>query len=364
MSDEERIRTVKKISRAGSGGYSIYLPKKWINRWTEGQQKEKEVEIFEVGDQLVLSPKRGRRELKKEMEGISRDELIYQALSAYINGIDDFCISQKGLSDIDVSEMRNIMRFLDENLFLQSEGDTVCYHNQAIVTHDADSLLSLLFDKVIEAERLAADIINDCDSNPNHTIHLMRMMYAIEKEDVNRLSLQLFRNLSRFKSSARSFLDINFRWNSANMLEIIGDALFAIVQNICYCYGIEVDELQYPMGYLEKKAENRSSVMAGAEKFRLQLVIDMREAAMMLSKAKEAIILGDGRGAFEYKDEIRKQVRAMEEELADSVSDFSATCGNQESSFLPVLLIAIRAREVMYLTKSLTKRAALIYFLD
>lgn len=364
MKEEEGIRTVKKISRAGSGGYSVYLPKKWINRWDEEQQRDKEVDIFEVGDQLVLSPKKSRMEYKAEVEGVSRDELIYHALSAYINGIDDFYISQKGLSDIDVSEMRNIMRFLDENLFLQAEGDTVCYHNQPVATYEADSLLSLLFDKIIEAEHLAADLINDCDSNPTHTIHLMRMMYAIEKEDVNRLSLQLFRNLSRFKSSARSFLDINFRWNSANMLEIIGDALFAIVQNICHCYGIEIDELQYPMEYLEKKTENRSSVMEGAEKFRLQLVIDLREAAIMLSKAKEAIISGDGKGAFEYKDEIRKQVRAMEEELADSVSDFCHSCGNSESSFLPVMLIAIRAREVMYLTKSLTKRAALIYYLD
>ena len=38
MVEEEIIRSVKKISRAGSGGYSVYLPKKWINGWTNEQK--------------------------------------------------------------------------------------------------------------------------------------------------------------------------------------------------------------------------------------------------------------------------------------------------------------------------------------
>lgn len=82
----------------------------------------------------------------------------------------------------------------------------------------------------------------------------------------------------------------------------------------------------------------------------------------MLSKAKEAIISGDGKGAFEYKDELREQVRAMEAELADSMGEFSTSSDVTEESFLSVVLISIRVREIMYLTKSLTKRAALIYF--
>jgi len=362
LSDEEGIHSVKKISRAGSGGYSIYLPKKWISGWSEEQKESREVEIRKVGEHLILTPKINRRSYKGVSRGESRDELIYHVLSAYINGVDDFRIIQDGLNDMEMGEIRNTMRFLDENLSVRTEEGTIEYENRPVVTYDVSHLLPLLFEKVIEAENLAADLINDCDSNPKRCIHIMRMMHGIEKEDVNRLTLQVFRNLSMFRGPLRSFIDVNFMWSSANMLEIIGDALFGIVQVVCRCYGLDPNELQYPAEYLEGKIKEDFEVLGEAEKLRMQLVIDMREAAIMLDKAREAIISGDGRGAFEYKDEIREQVRAMESEMADGIGDFCASCQDEKIPFLPVMLMSIRAREIMYLTKSLTKRAALVYF--
>ncbi len=361
---EECIRSVKRISRAGSGGYSVYLPKKWISGWTESQKKNRELEMFEVGEHLILTPRKNRRPHDATLEGRSQEELIYQVLSAYINGIDDFKMTQKGLTDVDLSEIRNIVRFLDENLSVRTGGDFVEYENRPVVSYDVKNMLTLLFDKVIEAENLAADLINDCDSDPERSIHLMRMMYGIEKEDVNRLSLQIFRNLSKCRDSSSRFIDVNFMWSSANMLEIIGDALYGMVQTVCRCYGLEPDELQYPSEYLEVSLKEGREVLGRAEKLRMQLVIDLREAATMLGKAKEAITSGDGKGAFEYKDEIRDQVKAMESEMADGIGDFCVSWQEESESFLTVMLMAIRVREVMYLTKSLTKRAALVYFID
>lgn len=364
LSDEEGIRSVKKISRAGSGGYSVYLPKKWISGWNEEQMESREVEMREVGEHLILTPKSSRRSCKGVSKGDTREELIYHLLSAYINGADDFSMTQDGLTDMELSEIRNTMRFLDENLCVKTDGDTIEYENRPVVTYDVSHLLPLLFEKVIEAENMAADLINDCDSDPKRCIHLMRMMHGIEKEDVNRLTLQIFRNLSRFRGPLRNFIDVNFMWSSANMLEIIGDALYGIVQVVCRCYGLDSDELQYPAEYLEGKIKEDHVVLGEAEKLRMQLVIDLREAAIMLDKAREAIILGDGKGAFEYKDEIREQVKAMESEMADGMGDFINSSQDVNVSFLPVMLMSIRAREVMYLTKSLTKRAALVYFND
>jgi hypothetical protein len=364
MVEEDGIRSVKKISRAGSGGYSLYLPKRWINNWSEAQQKEKEIEMFEVGDQLIISPMQSRKVLTKKIEGASQEELIYHMLSAYIRGADNFTITQEGLSDINIGEIRNILRFLDENLMVRAERNSISFENRPVAAYDPGSLIPLLFDKLIEAENLAADLVNDCDTNPVRCIHLMRMLYALEKEDVNRLSLQIFRNLSRCRSPAKDFIDINFKWSSANMLEIIGDGLYGVVQIVCRSYGINPNDLQYPAEYLEKKMVDRSPVLGDAEKLRMQLVIDLREGAIMLSKAKEAIVSGDGKGAFDYKDELREQVRAMEVELADSMGEFSTSGDVTEESFLSVVQISIRVREIMYLTKSLTKRAALIYFSD
>lgn len=362
IAEEDGIRSVKKISRAGSGGYSLYLPKRWINKWSEAQQKDKEIEMFEVGDQLIISPKQSRRALAKTIEDASQEELIYYMLSAYIRGVDDFSITQNGLSDVDISGMRNILRFLDENLMVHANKNTISYENRPVTTYDPGPLIPLLFDKIIEAVNLVADLVNDCDTNPSHCLHLMRMLYAIEKEDVNRLSLQIFRNLSRCRTPAKDFIDINFKWSSANMLEIIGDGIYGVVQIVCRSYGIDPNELRYPAEYLEKKIEDGNPILGQADKLRMQLVIDLREGAMMLSKAKEAIVSGDGKGAFEYKDELRKQVRAMEAELADSMSEFSKSGDVTEESFLSAVQISIRVREIMYLTKSLTKRAALIYF--
>lgn len=318
--------------------------------------------MFEVGDQLIISPKQSRKLLTKELEGASQEELVYHMLSAYIRGVDDFSMTQEGLSEFDISGMRNILRFLDENLMVHAEKNTISYENRPVATYDPGPLIPLLFNKVIEAVNIAADLVNDCDTNPSRCIHLMRMLYAIEKEDVNRLSLQIFRNLSRCRSPARDFVDINFKWSSANMLEIIGDGIYGVVQIVCRSYGINPDDLRYPAEYLVKKLDDRTPVLGNADKLRMQLVIDLREGAVMLSKAKEAIVSGDGKGAFEYKDELRKQVRAMEAELADGMSEFSMSADVLEESFLSIVQISIRVREIMYLTKSLTKRAALIYF--
>jgi hypothetical protein len=363
LTEERGKRSVKRISRAGSGGFSIYLPKRWMSDWTEEQMSKREVEMFEMGEKLILSPMMSRMGYDVRLEGRSQEELIYHVLSAYINGVDDFSMSHEGLTEIDAIEIRNIVRFLDENLSVRVEGDKVEYKNRPVAVHDVNNLLELLFDKLIEAENLAAELLNDCDTDREHSIHLMRMLYSIEKEDLNRLTLQIFRDLSKFRTPLRSLVDANFMWSAANMLEIIGDALFGLVSVICSIYGLKPDDLQYPSEYLEGRLKERGGVLRGAEKLRMQLVIDLREAAMMLTKAKEAISSGDGEGAFAYKDEIRDQVRAMESELASGMGDFCNSCEG-DRDFLPIMLMAIRVREVMYLTKSLTKRAALIYYID
>jgi len=361
--DEEEIHSVKKITRAGSGGFSIYLPKRWVNGWSEEQRQKRELEMFNVGDQLILTPLQGRRRRTMEIRGASREEWVYAVLSSYINGIDDFDLVHEGLSDEGKGEIRSILRFLDENLIVSTHDGTLSYENRPLVFHQVDSLLPLLFDEIIEAEKLAAEMLACCDSDRYHCVHLMHLLYAMEREDVNRLTLQIFRTLSRCRAPCRSFLDINYKWTSANMLEIMGDVLFGLVRIVCRSYGLDADELQYPIEYLTRRIDPQAKgVLQGMEPLRKRLVSGLEDSARILSRAKQAIVSGDGREAFDCKDILRKQLSEMEEEMAKSMDDYFSY--GRRGSFLPVLMTTVRVREIMYLTKSLTKRAALIYFND
>ncbi|MFP4170107.1 MAG: hypothetical protein ACLFUV_03685 [Methanomassiliicoccales archaeon] len=351
------IRSIKKVSRAGEGGFSIYLPKGWIDGWGERQRSDRRLEMVSIGEQLILTPLFTHRSRSIHLDNAQKEEILYHILSSYINGVDDLSIHDDHLSEDLAGEMRGTIRFLDENLSISAGRKEVGYENKQGSTQDVFSLFPQLFDKVIESERLATELMGRFDGDIRKTVHLLRMMYAIEKEDVNRLSFQIFRGMAECRLPAKSFVEMNYRWAVANMLELIGDNLYGLVESFCQALGIDPDELRYPQEYLMERVSGEGlSPLAAHEGLRRQVAENLEISSAALEEAKDIILSKNGKAALEFEKRMRDHLDRMEGDLADSMENL------HEGGILPALSMAMRVRDLILLTKGLTKRAALVYF--
>lgn len=365
MDKTKPIRTRKRISRAGSGGYSIYLPKQWIKGWTEEQSKGKEVEMFTVGDQLVLSPTLSRRTARTKAGVLSKYELKQYIVSAYVNGADDFALSSDHLSESLIGESRNIIRLLDENLVPGSTNNEVSYSNRSDITHDTDALLTLLFDNVIEYENIAVDLLGCFDINPRKGVQLLRLMYTLEEEDIDRISFQLLRQLSRCDPSSKTLPDLVVKWMTADTLERIGDNLYAIAGLLCGAYGLEKDKLQYPVEYLQETALKETfSMPRNVEGLKTHAVSDITVSSQMLSRVKDILLAKDGKAATAYSNEMNEYRQRREKEFWGKTGRLPPLSYEAQQCVFLCNMIEARIREIMYLTEGLAKRAGLMYFAE
>jgi len=364
MAEQKRIKARKRISRAGSGGYSLYIPKQWIKSWTDEQNKDKEVDMFSVGDQLVLTPKIMIRSMRASAGGMSNYELKQYIVSSYVNGADEFILNSDRLSDSLIGESRNIIRLLDENLVPGLNTNEVSYSNRSDVIHDTDALCSLLFDKVIEGENLAVDLLTYLDVNPNRTIQILKIMYALEEEDIDRIAFQALRKLSKFDSSSRTLSDLNVKWMAADSLERIGDNLYAIACLVSSSYGLEREMLQYPVEYLEEHAmKNGVKVSKNIAGLKEHSVSDMKTCSQMLQKVKEIILTRDGKRAAGFSKEINEYRQKREREFWEKLVILPPLSHDGKQCVFLCNMIEARVRETLYLIEGMTKRAGLVYFI-
>lgn len=365
MANPKAIRTRKRISRAGSGGYSIYLPKQWINSWTEEQNKDRLVDMIGLGDHLILTPKIARKRISVSSEEMSNYELKQYIVSSYVNGADEFRLTSNRLSDSLIGESRNIIRLLDENLTPGSTNFEISYSNQSNIVHDTDTLFNLLFDKVTEGENLAIDLLTCFDVNPKKGIQILRLMYALEEEDIDRLAFQTLRTLARCDSSSRTISDLNVKWMATDSLERIGDNLYAIAGLVSASYGLEREMLQYPVEYLQehvlKDGARVPKDMAGLKE---HCVMDMRTCSVTLHKVKEMILKRDGRKATESSKDICEYRHRRERDYWKNLGRLSRLSSEVMNSVSWWSMIERRIGEMLYLTEGMTKRAGLVYFAD
>ncbi len=364
MTKSNDIRTSKRISRAGSGGFSIYLPKQWINGWLDEQVAGKEVDMFSLGDQLILTPRLSTKRMSVSAGAMTRDELKEYIVSAFIKGADEFRLESSALSEALIGESRNIVRLLDENLVPASNDDAISYANRPAIVHETNALLSLLFDKVAEGEGLASDLLNSFDINPDKGIQILRLMYSLEEEDIDRVAFQILRNLSKCEPSSRTLTELNLKWTTADALERIGDTLYAVAGLVCESYGLERDELQYPVEYLQEHALTKDfAIPDHIHCLKEQFVADMNECSESLLKVKEAVLARDGKAALEQSHVISCYRLRMEKEFWENASKLTRPFSLREgSAFLLCNRIASRVREILFLTDGLAKRAGLVYY--
>src|ERR1041385_1577206 len=77
----------KRVTQVGSGAWSIYLPKKWIDSWIPEQQAGREVDLHRISNSLLVVPVRQDRSFHATIPP-RPDTVRTLLLSAYVRGHD------------------------------------------------------------------------------------------------------------------------------------------------------------------------------------------------------------------------------------------------------------------------------------
>lgn len=365
MTNYETIKTRKRVTRAGSGGFSIYLPKKWIKSWSGEQVKDREVNMFSIENHLILAPKLSRKKIEISVDHITREDLKEYILSSYINGADEFKLQASFLTDALIGESRSIIRMLDENLEPTSSNNMISYVNRSSIVHETHALIALLFDKLSDGENLVLELIQSFDSNPEKGIHLLRLLYTLE-EDIDRIAFQIMRNISKLDISSRSITEINLIWTLADALERVGDTLYSITGLICDFYGLEREELRYPVEYLQQHIVSKNFTLPdGVKHLKDDISSDMKSCYSFLLRTKKSILERNGREALQCARDIACYTKQAEYRYWDKVAKIARPLAIREyNSFLLCNGLALNVWNLLLLTEGLAKRSALVYYVE
>ncbi|MDH7508694.1 MAG: hypothetical protein QHH00_04765 [Methanomassiliicoccales archaeon] len=366
MIQNEIIKMRKRLTRAGSGGFSIYLPKKWVRGWSRDQVKDREVEMFNIENYLILAPKGSKKKIEISVEHIDSEDLKEYIVSSFINGADEFRLQSSLLTDALIGESRSIIRMLDENLEPTSNNNVVSYINRSSIAHETPSLIALLFDKLSDGENLILELIQSFDSNPEKGIHLLRLLYMLEEEDIDRIAFQIMRNVSKLDVSSHSITELNLVWAMADALERIGDTLYSITGLICDFYGLEREELRYPVEYLQQHIVSKNFTLPECVRhLKDDISSDMRNCYSFLLRIKKSILERNGRDALRCAHDIACYMKRTERDYWDKIAKIARPLAIREySSFLLCNSLALSMWNLLLLTEGLAKRLALVYYVD
>lgn len=247
----------KRVTRVGSGAFSIYLPKKWIDSWPEAQQESREVDLHLINDALLISP--AHVDHRAMMSVPDEQGLVCQRLqSAYVRGIDrlELTPTDGDFGAETIASARDLLRHLDERLSVTSTPAAIGFsldpNLPPNVTSGAD-LLRILTAKVRDMVDLCAEAVDTHLVDPDRSIHAMTLMRTTQQEDVRRLLHQALRMVARIELPMRSISDFQLLDLLAADLERFGSHLVRIAEILLSDLRLDLNDLDYPRSHVLKQ---------------------------------------------------------------------------------------------------------------
>jgi phosphate uptake regulator len=247
----------KKISRVGSGAYSLYIPKKWIDEWTPRQQDEREVDLHQINESLLLTPvirdHRLNRTIPSDVHLVRRT-----LLSGYVRGLEAVKLLPETEFDSQTqAEARRLLRHLDEQIVAICKPTEISFHlNPNLPTNATDhkSLLLLMGAKVQESLVMAQEAVESYGSDVAKTMHSLQMLAANHEEDVSRIFYQSGRLVANLELPLNAVSDFQLLGLATADLYRMSLHTMAIAAAILETYGLKVADLAYPPEHLAKQA--------------------------------------------------------------------------------------------------------------
>jgi phosphate uptake regulator len=253
----------KRVTQVGSGAWSIYLPKKWIDSWSPEQQAGREVDLHLINRSLLIVPVLQDRAFEAEVS-CQADELRTVLLSAYVRGAVAVRLRPDGgRFDSDcIAAARDFLRHLDERLVATVGPDAIGFHvpEAGPGTGAALDLMALMAAKVREVVGLAADCVEHSGTDPDRALHAARLLQAIHEEDLSRLFHQTLRRVATLELSLESVTDFQLLDLAATHLHAMGAQAVRVAATILDGYGLKPEDLAYPRGDLVRRLGRRPSL--------------------------------------------------------------------------------------------------------
>lgn len=255
----------KKITE-GKGAFSLYIPKKWINRWKDIQLKERNVRMILLEDFLVITPVHKSSLASLNISSHSVDDIKRFILASYIKGFEGAeLIAADRFSDEQIMGSRDFVRFLDERISLNATEKRIelKFDNPCEGTNSSFvNMRSLIFDKLGDAFQLLKELIEYFDRNARRSLHIMQILRLLE-EDIDKLVFRILRQASRFEIPIETISDLHFVSLTVSYLESMSDNVFGIVRSICSIYRIDYRRLSFPTEVLMRDVAPTQFALSG-----------------------------------------------------------------------------------------------------
>jgi hypothetical protein len=363
------IKSRKRVTRSGKGAFSLYLPKKWVDNWSEDQHKDRNVDLLELDDHLIISPVRKNSSKSLALNGGTDDEIRQFLLCTYVRGYESADLKSEKFADEQMSAARSFMRLLDEKMILDISEKRIAYGRSFKVSLESPTISQmqrLLFEKIQESLRLARELLEHYDENPTRAIHLLKMMRTLEEEDVDRISMQIFRRASRMELKFDSFADLFFVVLTTDMLEKLGDSIFGIARSVCRFYGMDEERLLFPLEVIEKDVvvENFSTNQA-LEDMRSLFISMLEECEVRLRNIMDYTLEMKGGESYQIMNELTEFNKSLIKKLNVAAQDaFISSERRIRIALLQMMEVRHYIIAIGEVIEELAKEIAMFYFCE
>lgn len=313
----------KRVTQVGSGAWSIYLPKKWIDSWNREQQAGREVDLHLISGSLLIVPvlqDRGFEARPPSDAGAVRTLL----LSAYVRGYAAVHLTPAtGRFDSDcIAATRDFLRHLDERLVATVGPDAIGFALPVTVgTQSANGLelMSLMAAKVREVVGLAADCAEHYGTDPDRALHAARLLQAIHEEDLSRLFHQTLRRVATLELQLDTVTDFQLLDLAASHLHAMGAQCVRVAATVLEGYGLRLEDLAYPRADLVKRLGRRDAPPPVAREMVQGFRAPFAAAQSLVVALPGRLIAGDVDGLAALAQEALRARAALQESLFEAV---------------------------------------------
>ncbi|HUR62228.1 MAG TPA: hypothetical protein VM286_07700 [Candidatus Thermoplasmatota archaeon] len=247
----------KRVTQVGSGAYSIYLPKRWIDGWSPEQQARREVDLHQINQSLLIVPaiRADHLELQTATDPATVCAILH---SAYVRGHHDVTLTPRGgrYGDDCVAAAREFLRRLDERLRSTVAGDRITFTLQRELPPPFTSgtdLLQFMATRLREVIELASECVESSADQPDRALHAARLLVAIHAEDLSRLFAQALRLVATLELPLGRISDFQLLDLAADEYHTAGTACVQVADTVLAGYGLEPGALAYPRADLLKR---------------------------------------------------------------------------------------------------------------
>lgn len=312
----------KRVTRVGSGAFSIYLPKKWIDSWLPAQQERREVDLHRINDALLIVP--AIQDQRLDAVSATDPESVARLLvSAYVQGYLVVNVQpREGAFGNDTQiHCRDVLRHTDERLVVEVGADRISFALESSLPaafSSGSDLLGIMGAKTREVLRLAGDAVDCYGNDPERALHALQMLCAIHDEDVARLWHQSLRLVARIELPFTTITDFQALDLLAAELHAASSHAVQIASSILQEGGLHLDDLAFPLPHLRDRwpvlAAHPPAVRGMIRTFR-PAFDDMQQA---LLHAVTALAAQDARTLHRLGQELQQTQASLQQRIFDN----------------------------------------------